>query len=236
MPQSGQFSNRQKEVVRLLVQGKSNKQIALALGISERTVEFHLKNVYAKFNVSSRIELVLKLGNTTGGAIAKLLGESTVAHAGETAENGDRSHSGMDWAASFREAVSVIGREPQMKKRWIIYFVSGVLFGAAYWHYFGITARFFNDLDATGGTIGEGLLFLLALLTYFGVWLIPATIPAVYESRRSMSVGLSVLAAVTVWVSAVLGYYLNYLAMLALIGLPNMEHLLILGGQTNSLW
>jgi hypothetical protein len=142
----------------------------------------------------------------------------------------------MDWAASFREAVSVIGREPQMKKRWIIYFVSGVLFGAAYWHYFGITARFFNDLDATGGTIGEGLLFLLALLTYFGVWLIPATIPAVYESRRSMSVGLSVLAAVTVWVSAVLGYYLNYLAMLALIGLPNMEHLLILGGQTNSLW
>ena len=41
---------------------------------------------------------------------------------------------------------------------------------------------------------------------------------------------------VTVWVSAVLGYYLNYLVMLAVFGLPQMEHLVILGQQTTSLW
>lgn len=39
---SAVLSRREKDVVDLLLQGKSNKQIALALGVSERTVEFHL--------------------------------------------------------------------------------------------------------------------------------------------------------------------------------------------------
>jgi DNA-binding CsgD family transcriptional regulator len=84
MAQSNLFSEREKEVVELLLQGKSNKQIALALGISERTVEFHLRNVYAKLQVSSRTEAVLKLGKSTGGEHA----ESAVAGMGESAENG----------------------------------------------------------------------------------------------------------------------------------------------------
>ena len=45
MVQVDELSKRQKQVVRLLLEGKSNKQIALTLDISERTVEFHLKNV-----------------------------------------------------------------------------------------------------------------------------------------------------------------------------------------------
>ena len=45
---TSQFSEREKEVVELLLQAKSNKQIALALGISVSTVEYHLKNVYRK--------------------------------------------------------------------------------------------------------------------------------------------------------------------------------------------
>jgi DNA-binding CsgD family transcriptional regulator len=43
---TSQFSGREKEVTGLLLQGKSNKQIALALGISASTVEYHLKNIY----------------------------------------------------------------------------------------------------------------------------------------------------------------------------------------------
>ena len=66
MAQDIQLSGREKEVVNLLLQGKSNKQIALSLNISVRTVEFHLKNVYAKFQVSSRVELILALVNATG--------------------------------------------------------------------------------------------------------------------------------------------------------------------------
>ena len=42
------LSRREKEVVEMLLLGRSNKQIALALGVSQRTVEFHLNNVYAK--------------------------------------------------------------------------------------------------------------------------------------------------------------------------------------------
>ena len=55
------FSEREKEVIDLLVQGKSNKQIALQLKVSNRTVEFHLSNIYSKLEVSSRTEAVLLL-------------------------------------------------------------------------------------------------------------------------------------------------------------------------------
>ena len=116
MKQINTLSRRELEVVHLLLQGKSNKLIALALGISDRTVEFHLKNVYAKFQVSSRMELVLKLGNTTGDAISETLGHSTVARSRGTIENRDRRQSRMDWAASYKIAVYLIGKELTMKK------------------------------------------------------------------------------------------------------------------------
>ncbi len=101
MEQLPQLSNRQREVVNLLQQGQSNKQIALALGISERTVEFHLKNVYDKLQVSSRVELVLKLG------------ESTVVDRGSDAENIDGLNS-RNWVTSIRAAVSKIGKDLKM--------------------------------------------------------------------------------------------------------------------------
>jgi DNA-binding CsgD family transcriptional regulator len=230
------LSGREKEVVRLLLQGKGNKQIAWSLGISVRTVEFHLTNVYAKHQVSSRIELILKLGNSTGNAIIEKPGYSTVDRLGEKADNRDRLNSQTGWAKSFRDTVSIIGKEPGMKKRWAIYFFAGLIFGAGYWHYFSLTAKFFNNISSSENTIGEGLLLILALLTYFGVWLIPATLPAVFEFRHSTSLRLSVMAGVTVWASAVLGYYVNYVAMLAIIGLPHMEYLVLFGQRTATIW
>ena len=114
MAQVNQLSNREKEAVKLLLQGKSNKLIALSLGISERTAEFHLRNVYAKFQVSSRIELILKLGNATGAAKIEELGYSTVDRREENTENRGGFNSQMDWT-SFRGAVSIIGKELIMK-------------------------------------------------------------------------------------------------------------------------
>ena len=58
-----QFSAREQEVIALLLQGKSNKEIALALGVANRTVEFHLGNIYAKLGVASRTEAVIKLSD-----------------------------------------------------------------------------------------------------------------------------------------------------------------------------
>jgi len=108
------LSKREKDVLKLVLQAKSNKQIALSLHISIRTVEFHLKNVYAKFQVSSRIELFLKLGQATITANIEELGYSTVDWQAEKAENRDKFNPHMDWA-TFRGAVSIIGKELIMK-------------------------------------------------------------------------------------------------------------------------
>lgn len=102
MSQHNELSNREREVTNLLLEGKSNKQIASALGITVRTVEFHLKNIYEKLQVGSRVELVLKLGS------------STVAERGEVAENRDTPNFWMRWATPLREAVSKIGKELSM--------------------------------------------------------------------------------------------------------------------------
>jgi DNA-binding CsgD family transcriptional regulator len=115
MKQSIQLTNRETEVVKLLLQGKSNKLIALSLGISDRTVEFHLKNIYAKFQVSSRIELILNLGNATGYTDIGIPGSSTVNSLGENTDNRDKLDPPMDGSKSYRDTVSIIGKELIMK-------------------------------------------------------------------------------------------------------------------------
>ena len=50
---------REEEVGRALVRGLTNKQIALELGISERTVRFHLSNLYDKLDINSRAQAIV---------------------------------------------------------------------------------------------------------------------------------------------------------------------------------
>jgi DNA-binding NarL/FixJ family response regulator len=52
------LSKREIEVLKLMAQGKSNKEIASALFISEGTVKSHGKAIFAKMNVTSRTEAV----------------------------------------------------------------------------------------------------------------------------------------------------------------------------------
>ena len=53
---SSDLSDREMEVLRLIVAGKTNQEIGLELGISPRTVEKHVDSVYTKLGVSSRVE------------------------------------------------------------------------------------------------------------------------------------------------------------------------------------
>jgi len=63
------LTQRERQVFGLLVQGKLNKQIAFALGPTERTIKAHRHMVMEKMNVRSVAELVL---------IAERLGHSAV--------------------------------------------------------------------------------------------------------------------------------------------------------------
>jgi NarL family two-component system response regulator LiaR len=48
------LSRREREVLRLVAQGRSNQEIADALYISIRTVKAHVTNIFTKIDVSSR--------------------------------------------------------------------------------------------------------------------------------------------------------------------------------------
>lgn len=51
---------RERDVLQLLARGLRNKEIAARLIVSERTVNFHLANIYAKLHVSGRTEALSK--------------------------------------------------------------------------------------------------------------------------------------------------------------------------------
>ena len=53
------LTSREREVFGLLVRGKPHKQIAYALGTSERTIKLHRHNVMEKFQVQSLAELAV---------------------------------------------------------------------------------------------------------------------------------------------------------------------------------
>lgn len=55
-PPPGGLSDREAEVLALVATGDSNRDVAAALTISERTVERHLSNIFGKLEVSSRTE------------------------------------------------------------------------------------------------------------------------------------------------------------------------------------
>lgn len=56
---SPELSDRQRDVLRLLSEGRSNKEIAKALGLSPNTVKWYLRDIYAVLGVRSRGKAVM---------------------------------------------------------------------------------------------------------------------------------------------------------------------------------
>jgi DNA-binding NarL/FixJ family response regulator len=49
---------REQEVLEMILTGKSNREIAAALNITENTVKTHAKSIYSKYDVRSRARLI----------------------------------------------------------------------------------------------------------------------------------------------------------------------------------
>lgn len=61
------LTRRQRQILSLVTEGKTSKEIASDIGLSVKTVEFHRANLLRKFGVSSSAELVSKLSGATPG-------------------------------------------------------------------------------------------------------------------------------------------------------------------------
>ena len=55
------LSKREIEVVMLVLEGSTNREVAHKLCVAEKTVKFHLTNVYKKLNISRRSQIFWKL-------------------------------------------------------------------------------------------------------------------------------------------------------------------------------
>jgi DNA-binding CsgD family transcriptional regulator len=60
------LSERQTEIMRAVVGGASNAQVGVSLGISRRTVEKHLQNIYTQLEVTSRTQAVARMRTRAG--------------------------------------------------------------------------------------------------------------------------------------------------------------------------
>ena len=52
------LTDRERQVLQLVVEGKSNKEVAMVLGISPKTVSVHRTNIMSKLDVQNTVELI----------------------------------------------------------------------------------------------------------------------------------------------------------------------------------
>ena len=60
------LSRREAQVTLCCAQGLTNAEIGIRLQVSEQTVKFHLRNIFVKFGVKRRTELVSRLFRDNG--------------------------------------------------------------------------------------------------------------------------------------------------------------------------
>ncbi len=76
--QTQKLSSREQEVVRRIIAGMSDKEIAAELGISSRTVANHNRTIYRKTKVATRFELMSKVLTLTADTVDFSDGQDTL--------------------------------------------------------------------------------------------------------------------------------------------------------------
>ncbi|RYG87119.1 MAG: response regulator transcription factor [Alphaproteobacteria bacterium] len=71
-PQGPALSQREVEIVDLLMKGRSNKEIARELGLTEKTIKHYMTNLMTKLKVRNRLEVVIAMQSGTGVGIGAL--------------------------------------------------------------------------------------------------------------------------------------------------------------------
>ncbi|MCF6370357.1 LuxR C-terminal-related transcriptional regulator [Rhizobium halophilum] len=66
-----ELTPREMEVLRLVASGMSNKRIAIALDLHEKTIKHHMTRIFSKLNVSNRTEAALALHEARSGRSAE---------------------------------------------------------------------------------------------------------------------------------------------------------------------
>ncbi|EQB21456.1 hypothetical protein UNSWDHB_1218 [Dehalobacter sp. UNSWDHB] len=61
------LTERESEILVRIAKGLRNKEIAASLGISKRTVEYHVSNILEKLGVKSRLEAALNYQEIKSG-------------------------------------------------------------------------------------------------------------------------------------------------------------------------
>lgn len=59
MKKSSQITPRELEIVKMLLEGATNRQIADRCTISDQTAKFHVNNLIAHFKVTNRVQVVV---------------------------------------------------------------------------------------------------------------------------------------------------------------------------------
>jgi DNA-binding CsgD family transcriptional regulator len=63
--EGGPLTPREREIAELAAAGRTNREIAEQLVLSTRTIEAHLRNIYGKLDIRSRVELARAIQGTT---------------------------------------------------------------------------------------------------------------------------------------------------------------------------
>ncbi len=61
IPETIHLARREKQVARLIMDGKTTKEIASEMGVSEQTVFWYRRRLYAKLNVHSAVQFASEM-------------------------------------------------------------------------------------------------------------------------------------------------------------------------------